>query len=456
MLPTILHAVATVLAGVGLWALWHRSARDPAARAIVGLGFLVRAIPGIALYWISFLRLPVGRAYQMGNGYWFFGGDGIAYLEPAIAAAQHGIGAILSLNTAYGSPFFSKVLGMMILAFGSATSIGLLLNLFAYLAFCAILLRFPDRTGADPRACAVALVAVSFCPSWILWSLQPLKETFFFLLVVAYLFVLAGWVNTVVARGPSARLPIKPLILSTAILYALAGIRWYFAAMLLMGTAVMIGCLIVKGTSKRLKVVAWGALSVLILSQMIAFGAGPQLPPAVRAILRPRSLRVSSLRVVARAVLDSLEESRQVMLLYDAPTTIRIPDRQEPARPATTGERFLAGSIAVFVPHWIMMKLKLLNIGGGRGLWMFADLDTVLFDVALVWALFVVWRSVRAGGRSHPLFWLVASVTVVMCLVLVYTAANFGTLFRQRAMVYVGFILLPLLVTTTSPDSPPR
>ena len=451
----ILHAVATVLAGLGLWALWRRSARDPAIRAIIGLGFLVRAIPGIALYWISFLQLPIGRAYQMGNGYWFFGGDGSAYLEPAIAASKKGIGAILSLENVVDSPFFSKVFGVMILAFGSETSIGLLLNLFAYLAFCAILLRFRDRIGADRRACVVALVAVSFCPSWILWSLQPLKETFFFLLVVAYLFVLAGWVKTVVAGGPSARLPIKPLILSTALLYAIAGIRWYFAIMLLIGTAVMIGCLILKDKGRRLKVLAWGALSLLILGQMIAFGAGRHLPPVGHAILRPGSLHVSSVRVAATAVLQSLEDWRDLMLLYDAPTTIRLPDRPEPALPATTGERFFAGSLAVFVPHWITTKLRLLSIGGGRGLWLFADLDTVLFDAALLWALFVAWRGLRTGGLSHPLFWVVATTTAVMGLLLIYTAANFGTLFRQRAMVYLGIILLPLMVTRAGSDRVP-
>lgn len=453
MVPIILQALATVLAGVGLWALWQWSSREPASRTIIGLGLLLRAIPGLALYWISFLELPIGRSLQMGDGYWFFGGDGIAYLKPAITAARHGIGAILFLDPTVESAFFSKVFGVMVLAFGPATSIGLLLNLFAYVGFCGILLRLRDRMHADPRAAAVALAAVSFCPSWILWSLQPLKETFFFLLVVAYLFVLAGWVNAVAAGGPRARLPIRPLVLSIAILYAVAGIRWYFAIMLMMGTAVMLGCLILQGKSRRLRVVAWGGVALVILGQMIAFGAGPYLPPEGHTILRPGSLRAGSIRGLGAAAFATIEESRNTMLLYDAPTTIRLPGRPDPALPVTTGERLFAGSLAVFVPHWITTRFDLLKIGGGRGLWLFADIDTVLFDAAALWALFVIARGLRTGGVSHPLFWNVATVTFVMGLLLVYTAAQYGTLFRQRAMVYLGIILLPMVVAGVSRDN---
>ena len=77
---------------------------------------------------------------------------------------------------------------------------------------------------------------------------------------------------------------------------------------------------------------------------------------------------------------------------------------------------------------------------------MFADLDTVLFDVVLCGALLLAWQQFRSGGMPHPIFWHVALTLLLLTGPLVYTTLNFGTLLRQRGMVYLCFVMLPIAI----------
>ena len=61
-------------------------------------------------------------------------------------------------------------------------------------------------------------------------------------------------------------------------------------------------------------------------------------------------------------------------------------------------------------------------------------------------ALLLAWQELRSGGLLHPLFWHVAITTLLLAGPFVYTAINFGTLLRQRGMIYVCFVLLPLTI----------
>lgn len=87
---------------------------------------------------------------------------------------------------------------------------------------------------------------------------------------------------------------------------------------------------------------------------------------------------------------------------------------------------------------------------------LFAETDTVFFDLGFVIALVVVIRVVRQRRLREPVFWFVLIVTLGIGLALAYTVSNFGTLFRHRAMVSVGVVLLPLalLVKTKGPAGP--
>jgi hypothetical protein len=124
--------------------------------------------------------------------------------------------------------------------------------------------------------------------------------------------------------------------------------------------------------------------------------------------------------------------------------------------PSTPAARLLAGATAVLLPHSVAVHLGLLDIRGGRGLWWFADIDTVFFDVILVVAFAV---SLRGGNRitfRNPVIWFVTIVIVLITGPLLYTVSNFGTLFRLRAMIYVFAALLPLALANDRLGTPPK
>jgi len=109
----------------------------------------------------------------------------------------------------------------------------------------------------------------------------------------------------------------------------------------------------------------------------------------------------------------------------------------------------LSGLAATFVPRVIGQALGLFRVGGGRGLWLFAEADTVAFDAVLLFALVY---SVRARRRITPLFVLVLLVLVATAGPMIYTVNNFGTLFRLREMLYYLAAILPV---TLAPGSRP-
>jgi hypothetical protein len=65
--------------------------------------------------------------------------------------------------------------------------------------------------------------------------------------------------------------------------------------------------------------------------------------------------------------------------------------------------------------------------------------------IALVW----IARSARSGALRNPVFWLIAAATVLVGVPLIYTVTNFGTLFRLREMIFLGFVLIPLALSTS-------
>jgi len=114
------------------------------------------------------------------------------------------------------------------------------------------------------------------------------------------------------------------------------------------------------------------------------------------------------------------------------------------AIPASHTARFLAGTAAMVLPRAIAQRLGILDVRGGRGLWLFVEVDTIAFDVVLVFCFAAVIGAVRRRELRAPVFWLILTVTVVVGGLLAYTVSNFGTLFRHREMVLLGLLLLPL------------
>jgi hypothetical protein len=108
----------------------------------------------------------------------------------------------------------------------------------------------------------------------------------------------------------------------------------------------------------------------------------------------------------------------------------------------------VAGLAAEFLPRSIGQALGLVRIGGGRGFWLFAELDTLVLDGLLIFSIVVCARSLRTHSRITPLFVLLLIVFLATAGPLGYTVNNFGTLFRLRQMLYAILAFLPLTLGT--------
>ncbi|HET8797709.1 MAG TPA: hypothetical protein VFO89_08480, partial [Thermoanaerobaculia bacterium] len=132
-------------------------------------------------------------------------------------------------------------------------------------------------------------------------------------------------------------------------------------------------------------------------------------------------------------------------------TSLEAPGPAPPPRGNPHVTRLLAGTAALLVPNFLAGPLGLFDVGGGRGLLWFTDLDTLVFDAALVFAILSV-VAAGAGSLRRPLLWLVAPLTIVLGGLLAYSVTNVGTLFRLRAMVYTGIVLIPLAAARSEPS----
>src|SRR5258706_7334424 len=189
----LLQFLLTALACFGLWRLWRSLAGYGKASLIIAAGFVIRALAGQLLFWISWLHLPIARSLQLGNGFWFFAIDGPGYLTYANELIDLGSKAILFISTAYKSRLYTQAFTLAAAAFGVVSSTAILFNCAAYLATCALILRigWQDVRTKLPRM--VVLAAVAFGPGMILWSLQALKDTLVFFLIAALVYACFQW-----------------------------------------------------------------------------------------------------------------------------------------------------------------------------------------------------------------------------------------------------------------------
>ena len=535
-----------LLFGLGLYFLWRAAAPSERwLKWIVVIGFLLRAVAGQALFWISWARLPILRSLQTADGYWLFAQDADFYFPQAIAAAEKGWRAILFYDRGSTSASYVQILACLISLLGRPTSVGILLNLFCYLGTIALLVRWSRAEPRTRTAAAVAIAAISLTPSLVLWSLQPLKDSLFQLLFVAFVAGCAAWQR---ANAWRTRAAIGTLMI--VVLFLLAGIRWYVAGALVVTTALF---LLVVAERTMISFAA-AATMIVVLTLSVVLGAGPHLPPA-RTMLAtlenarrgfdatpagttikraaaapvpspPSRLAEADARTI-RALLDeqaaawNRADVARAMDLYwrspqleivDGATTIRgweqaaaehrrgrsavatvrmtdlqlagagdtasvserwesttlaghtqtstvmmtmrrFPDGQwkivrevfppPPAAAQSRLERMLVGAAALVVPRSLGERLGLFDIGGGRGLLWFAEIDTLIFDLALFFALST---AVAARGAT-PFAWLVLLTTLIVAAPLVYSINNFGTLFRLREIIYLGLLLIPIAVT---------
>ena len=575
MIPFLTHFVTLLFAGYALFRLSQANrSSDRWINIVISAGFLGRAVVGQILFWVSYARLPLARGLQMGDGLWFFARDALEYFPTASRLAQEGVGAIIEYPTSGASVAFVKVLAISVFLLGTSTAVALLLNLFCYLGTTVVIVRWSEREPRARPAAALAICAISLSPASFLWSLQPLKDTFFQFVVIAFIGACAAWQRRWTewpVRMPGAFLVFAAM---TVTLLAISGVRWYFAFALLMASLVFL--LLVALLSPGRKAVAFTATAVLVivLSRVFLLGAGSYVPIPIVRVMTP-STASGEVRKLPSQIIDRIDTARDGFDRVGGATSIHLggtmskfaralgaapgsetqtssvqePPIQEestkevakarpaPVAPATQPKqasnpvtiavattpapppkvsssapkpmastsappkpvaaipamvststppkpvaappttvtisgaavkrkplvlqerragskqaamltRLLMGVTSVVVPRSIGERLGLFHIGGGQGMFWFTELDTVIFDIIVLCAVFALVLR-RSVSWRNPLVWFLALLTLLAGLPLAYVITNYGTLFRLREMIYIGLALTPLALATS-------
>jgi hypothetical protein len=283
MVQFLYHLILLIAAGFALFFLWRKTnlLGDPWINRMIAAGFVARAVLAQGLFWISYARLPIARSLQMGDGIWFFAVDALQYYPQALKSARDGAWAIVNYPRGAASVSFVQALSGAILLFGEVASVAVLLNLFCFLGTAYLITRWAAPYDRARIATRIAIGAIALSPAFILWSLQPLKDTMFQFIVVAFVAACAAWQRAWISVARRWWLVgIAALICTT--MYLLAGIRWYFAFAILIGSCAFFLSVAFRAAGR--KTVAFGSAValLLLLSRAFLFGAGPYVPDPIR------------------------------------------------------------------------------------------------------------------------------------------------------------------------------
>jgi len=515
----VVQLLLCALAGIGIFWLWRSVAQTSRIILwIVTAGTLIRAVGGQLAFWISYEHWPFARSLQVGRGLWIFAMDAVTYFDTASAAAQRGPAAIMSLPRTLGSVCYVQLLSIGLLAFGSVTAVAILLNIAAYLGTCAMALKLAGTK--TPNGIVIFSIAVlSLSPSIVMWSLQPLKDTVFLFLVTAF-FVAAYVLQQVWTDGAAsfrAGRNVAVTALLAVLVYAIAGIRWYFGFALVVAVVPFAIVAILRGPHRVAALISAIVLAPLLVVMVYA-AAEPYIPEALHPSVglaggeaRPDTNVLTEVDEARRgfdrsagatligagdaikkidASLGAKESrvrvtppaSRTATTPTPATATTASGTALPPPRPIRTGAapsspatpqvadeggvggasvavptspvaRLTAGTAALVLPRWVAQRLGIIKVAGGRGLWVFVEADTIAFDIVLLFAIIGVVRAVPRGALRVPVFWLILLVTGGIAIAVAYTVSNFGTLFRHRDMILLGLTLLPLAAWAVAPSN---
>lgn len=337
-----LRFLLLLAAGVALLSLGrHAWSGDRLMRRIVLAGFLGRAFASQILFWISYLSLPIAPALQAGGGLWFYAEDATYYTAEAARIAAGGLDEIAAIPVTSVSPSYQQSLSLFALLFGGPVSVSLLLNLFCYIGACAIIVRWSQTAPGSRNGALVALSAISLSPAGVLWSMQPIKDTFFQFLIVAFFGACFLWQRAWRAEQGMGRQLLWAGVALIASHYLLTGVRWYVGGFLFGAAALFM--LLVPLTMATVRPRRWLATAatvvlLLILSRTYLFAAGPYLPPAIRNVLefRPAGTPIASTIVgTADTVRVGFERTGGHTSIQPVTPVTPVTPQPQPAPPAT-------------------------------------------------------------------------------------------------------------------------
>lgn len=276
------QAILSLVVGWCVFLLWRRlGATNRVVCWLVTGGLLIRAVGGQVTFWVSYLHLPIARSLQIGDGLWIFAVDAVQYFGYANRAASGGLNAILYIDRTTPSVFFVQILALFVFMLGATTSVAILLNVTAYLGCCMAIVSFGDPNKS--RTIIFAIAALSFSPSAIVWSLQPLKDTLFLFLVAMFFGAARLWQQAWNDQKSPRRIPtaVVTTLLMVAMLYGISGIRWYFGIVMVLASMPFVLMAMLR-SQQRWPVLLNAVVLVVLLGAALFAGAGPYVPPAVR------------------------------------------------------------------------------------------------------------------------------------------------------------------------------
>jgi hypothetical protein len=132
-----------------------------------------------------------------------------------------------------------------------------------------------------------------------------------------------------------------------------------------------------------------------------------------------------------------------------------VPGEPAPRVPTTLSSRLITGFAAAFLPRMLGESLGLIHVGGGRGLWIFAEADTLVLDLVVLYAIVFCMRGLwRRRVKLTATFVFCLLLFVMTAGPMLYTVNNFGTLFRLRLMVFCIAAILPITLRATGETQP--
>jgi hypothetical protein len=437
---------------------------------ILGVGMVVRAWAGLAMFLVSYLNLPILASLHTGDGFWLLAPDARVYYNLAASAAY---GAPIPAGSP--STSFLEVLSWWFRVSGRVPSSALLFNLALYVAGSVLLVAafrpFTDQTAK--RGALITLSAFSFSPVLIMLGTQPLKDVFSAFLIVVIAVALMSIV-TAERRSVSSAATWGKVAAVAAALCLMAGVRAYYA--LFLWTAVALALTAKTLTSPRRLILHWGGLTTAILAVLWAafmVGAGPYYVYYGNLVTRtigthlpvisPDSTAVAALppseSTGLGAAAGSMASLRDGFIRSGGATNLSRKDAS--GREDAPGSAFVRvvrevaiGLAALLIPISVLKALGVVDFAGGRGFLLVTDLDTFFVDLALFAVVWTLYRARRPGRNELPFMCFAIGLGLVSGLLMAYVVTNYGTLFRLRLLATIPFWLVPLALNRVGASAP--
>lgn len=424
---------------------------------IVAAGILARAAVGLALFWISYLQLPVAASFHSGDGFWQLALDARGYYQLATLGAAETLRDVESVP----SPVFMRTLVLWMSLVGVSPASALFLNLSLYVVLMLALVWYykPADDWRRDLPCTVGVAAYSFSPALLLHSTQPLKDNLACTLIgFACLGVLA--IKGVIYRE-SDTAAVRVLALGVLVLFAatfgMAGIRWYYAAMMLGAVAMVLCVFAIRGRSTPWLPYVRGC-AVVLAAMSVGFLAG--VGPTYRQFLLETAI------AGPQSVAAIVEDSRTGFVKAGGRTNIgsdltavpphphgpaqsprSVPVTRVSNAPTHYLKALSLGAAFLFLPISLIAATSGIALEGGQGLLPFVDIDTIFQDAAIVCIFALLWNRRRDIGTRLPFVVFALVLSLASAVLMAYVVTNVGTMVRLRLLAMVPLWLLGMALS---------